>query len=36
MIRFDFSNKAAVVTGAAGGMGYAVALGILDAGARWR
>jgi 3-oxoacyl-[acyl-carrier protein] reductase len=32
MIRFDFSNRAAVVTGAAGGMGYAVALGILDAG----
>jgi len=32
MVRFDFTNRAAVVTGAAGGMGYAVSLGILEAG----
>jgi NAD(P)-dependent dehydrogenase (short-subunit alcohol dehydrogenase family) len=32
MIRFDFTNKAAVVTGAAGGMGQAISLGILEAG----
>jgi NAD(P)-dependent dehydrogenase (short-subunit alcohol dehydrogenase family) len=32
MLRFDFTGRAAVVTGAAGGMGRAVAGGILDAG----
>jgi 3-oxoacyl-[acyl-carrier protein] reductase len=32
MLRYDFTDRAAVVTGAAGGMGHAVARGILDAG----
>ena len=32
MVRFDFTGRAAVVTGAAGGMGYAVSRGILEAG----
>jgi NAD(P)-dependent dehydrogenase (short-subunit alcohol dehydrogenase family) len=32
MLRYDFTGRAAVVTGAAGGMGHAVAHGILEAG----
>jgi NAD(P)-dependent dehydrogenase (short-subunit alcohol dehydrogenase family) len=32
MLRYDFTGRAAVVTGAAGGMGHAVARGILSAG----
>jgi NAD(P)-dependent dehydrogenase (short-subunit alcohol dehydrogenase family) len=32
MLRYDFTGRAAVVTGAAGGMGHAVARGIIDAG----
>jgi NAD(P)-dependent dehydrogenase (short-subunit alcohol dehydrogenase family) len=32
MVRFDFTGRAAIVTGAAGGMGHAVAKGILEAG----
>lgn len=33
MIKFDFSDKHAVVTGAGGGMGQAIAAALLDAGA---
>ena len=32
MLRYDFAGRAAVVTGAAGGMGEAVARGLLTAG----
>jgi 3-oxoacyl-[acyl-carrier protein] reductase len=32
MLRYDFTGRAAVVTGAASGIGHAVALGILEAG----
>ena len=32
MLQYDFTGRAAVVTGAAGGMGKAVARGILTAG----
>ncbi|WP_151719678.1 SDR family NAD(P)-dependent oxidoreductase [Gemmobacter serpentinus] len=33
MIKYDFSGRHAVVTGAGGGMGEAIALGLLEAGA---
>ncbi|TGR61477.1 SDR family NAD(P)-dependent oxidoreductase, partial [Mesorhizobium sp. M2D.F.Ca.ET.223.01.1.1] len=33
MIVFDFTGRHAVVTGAGGGMGEAIALALLDAGA---
>ncbi len=32
MITYDFSNRVAVITGAGGGMGLAIANKILDAG----
>jgi NAD(P)-dependent dehydrogenase (short-subunit alcohol dehydrogenase family) len=35
MLQYDFTGRVAVVTGTAGGMGQAVARGILTAGARW-
>ena len=33
MLTYDFSGRHAVVTGAGGGMGEAIALALLDAGA---